>query len=116
MNKIEEVRKALLVAKESIEKNIEELNRLDEEEEEPVTLRVAYETERDDIITIPQTSLYSVKKWKVTPRGEGLLAGKAFRLNDEFDWEIGKDEKNVLCLVPIKKDEIKDIIGHFEPR
>ena len=107
----EEVRKALLVAKESIEKNIEDLNRL-EKEEEPATLRI--ESKRERVIAIPQAELGTIKGGimyiedhiAMNRRSWGPLAGKAFYLNDCFDWQIGKDEEGLLCLVPLKKVEI----------
>jgi hypothetical protein len=122
MKTIEELRKALLVAKKSIEENLEELNRL-EKEEEPVTLRIQYgETKWEEEITIPQSKLCDMKGeyiyiknwdditepiWTVTTKRVGPLAGKAFVLNDNFDWELGADEEGALCLVPLKKDKEK---------
>lgn len=116
--KIEEVRKALLVTKEVIEDN---LKRLEEKEEETVTLRVQYEAERVDrydIITIPPSSLCDLKdgylyiqdeliavRWGIAMRTTGPLAEKAFLLNEEYDWELGRDKELRLCLVPLKKEE-----------
>ena len=39
----------------------------------------------------------------VEPRSHGLLADKAFYLPDYYDWIIVKDNKSMLCLVPLRK-------------
>jgi len=104
----EEVRKALLVAKESIEKNIEDLDRL-EEEEEPATLQI--EPERERVIAIPQAELCHVDEGTmyieeciaIARRKWGPLAGKALYLSDNYVWQLGRDRECSLCLVPIKK-------------
>jgi hypothetical protein len=117
MKTIEEIRKELLVAKENIEEKLEILNRLEDEEEEgTVTLRIQYETEREETITIPQSKLCTIDKValhiigttyniSITRRKFGPLAGKALYLNDSYHWELGADDEGVLCLVPIKKEE-----------
>lgn len=43
--------------------------------------------------------------WGAVKRIAGPLAGKAFYLNEFYDWELGRDEESALCLVPIKKQE-----------
>ena len=104
----EEVRKALLVAKESLEENLEELDRL-EKEEETITLRIKPERER--AIAIPQAELCPIdegairikERIVIDRRCSGPLVGKAFYLNDAYDWQVGRDDVGILCLVPIKK-------------
>ena len=41
----------------------------------------------------------------VVVRVTGSFEGKAFRLVDGLDWEIGIDEEGAKCLVPLKKKE-----------
>lgn len=92
---------------------------IEEEEEETVTLQIPYEADMYDIITIPKTELFevtersgvvksgctSVHRWAIATRLLGPLGGKAFLLNNEFDWKLGEDDDSRLCLVPIKKDD-----------
>lgn len=114
----EELRKELLASKERLERALNRLNSIKDEEEETITLRIPYEAEREDTKTIPQTSLCDLKdgylyiqdeligvRWGIAMRTTGPLAEKAFLLNEEYDWELGKDDDSRLCLVPIKKYE-----------
>jgi hypothetical protein len=127
MTKTEEIKKELLASKERLETALARLNSIMEEGEEPVTLQLSFYNK-----TVSQANLFeveggscvvksgctSVHRWAVKTRTEGPLAGKAFTLNEEYDWELGRDEEDALCLVPIKKkvkNKKKDIIGHFEP-
>ena len=112
----EEFKERIKVAKATIENAL----RNSVEEEETITLSIPYEAEREDTITIPQTSLCDPKdgylyiqdvliavRWAIAMRTTGPLAGKAFLLNEEYDWQLGKDDDSRLCLVPIKKQEGK---------
>ena len=116
MKTIEEVRKELLICKEILEQNLESLNRL-EVEEQTVTLRIGYGTEREEEITIPQSKLCTLDNGALhiierthkdhiaaTRRKWGPLAAKALYLNDSYDWELGRDDEGALCLVPIKRE------------
>jgi hypothetical protein len=39
----------------------------------------------------------------IQTRDEGEFAGKAFYLNNTFDWEFGHDSFGLLVIVPLKK-------------
>ena len=86
----------------------------EEKEEETVTLRI--EPEREKVITIPQDDLCHLRagtiymdepdgRWAISTRQHSLLADKAFALNSKFNWQLGKDEFGVPCLVPLKKEK-----------
>jgi hypothetical protein len=124
MSEIDEMKQELLATKERLERALTRIGsaiaRLEaiKEEAETVTLRIQYETEREDTITIPQSKLCHMQMgiptlntseeiWAVATRSGGSLAQKAFVLNDEYDWELGRDSEARLCLVPIKKDKEK---------
>ena len=34
----------------------------------------------------------------------GMFQGKAFYLSDRWDWVVGKDEKGMICLIPLNKE------------
>ena len=116
MKKIEKILKEVEAANGWLARALIRLDISMKEEEGTVTLRVQYEAEREDAITIPTTSLYDVREgntlfladpdecWVIATRRLGPLAGKAFYLNTEYDWEIGRDNVDALCLVPIKKE------------
>ena len=36
-------------------------------------------------------------------RGTGEFSGKAMRLNDNYDYAIGRDSEDMIILVPLKK-------------
>ncbi len=36
-------------------------------------------------------------------REVGIFAGKSFFLTNQYDWIIVRDDKGILCLVPLKK-------------
>lgn len=115
MKTIEEKREKLLTAKVLIEEKLERLERV--EEPEPITLRSGYESEREKLMIIPQTSLCNLDLGTlyiadpsgrsmislVSTRLYGPLADKAFSLNEDYDWNLGRDEEDTLCLVPIKR-------------
>lgn len=41
----------------------------------------------------------------IQTRDEGEFAGKAFYLNNTFDWEFGFDSFGLLIIIPLKKVE-----------
>lgn len=107
----------LLAIKLAMETALMRLDSLTKEkvEEETVTLQI--EPEREGVIAIPQTSLCDLKDgylyinddiigpcWGIAMRTTGPLAEKAFLLNEEYNWVLGRDNELRLCLVPIKKE------------
>ena len=38
-------------------------------------------------------------------RAGGMLIGRAFFLDGNYDWVIGKDDQDCLCLVPMEKEK-----------
>jgi len=39
----------------------------------------------------------------IEPRTGGEFAGKSFYLNSDFEWVLGKDDRDLTVLVPLKK-------------
>jgi hypothetical protein len=99
----------------AIEMALRRLDSSEKKEKQSVTLRVAYEAEREDTITISRDALCVPqggtlymdldREWAISTRRGGPLAGNAFALNRRYTWILGKDEQDVLCLVPHKKGQ-----------
>ena len=105
------------IIKAALEMAMRRLDSMKEEEKEEgtVMLKLAYFSR-----TIQQAELYNVGGGTLYIREKmnreevcgaistitaGPLAGKAFVLNTNYDWELGRDTESLLCLVPIKKQK-----------
>ena len=60
-------------------------------------------TDSEAAIVLKEEELISLNGFDIVERCEGPLAAKAFFLPDVFDWLIVRDERNALCLVPLKR-------------
>lgn len=63
-----------------------------------------------NVFSVNENSLKIVDELRapVTCRATGELKGKAFYLDKYYDWIIVKDSKDILCLLPLKKEKKKE--------
>jgi hypothetical protein len=61
----------------------------------------------DNMMKVRENTSYGFKvdtvENPIQTRDEGEFAGKAFYLNNTFDWEFGYDSFGLIVLVPLKK-------------
>ena len=64
----------------------------------------AIKLENEKTLILKQMRLMSVDLMAIEKRYEGSLKDKAYFLSDIYDWVIGKDESQQLCLIPLIKE------------
>jgi len=74
---------------------------------EPAEASTSIEVDPDNLVRVREKSDGGFKadsnKYPIQTRDEGEFAGKAFYLNNTFDWEFGYDSFGLLIIVPLKK-------------
>lgn len=62
------------------------------------------EIDKSKLIEVPNDSIKEESGYVlIDSRGDFEFRERAFYLGEKFDWVIGKDSNNMLCLVPMKK-------------
>ena len=67
--------------------------------------KIQIKVNTDGHIRINEERLVDVNNFRMEPREDDELSGKAFFLSNAYNWVIAKDSSDCTCLVPFKKVE-----------